>query len=102
MAAQVDVPASPLLTLQKALVEQMQRLVGEYMKDLYRQKSNSAATAQSMAPHPEVVINIDEEGYPILPDISPTNDTKKADLVGVMCNYLNKHYCTSNNVVMIA
>ena len=86
----MNVNATPFLSLHKDLVEKIQRLLGEYTKDLHRQHSQSAQLRSAQTPDDRQTCDWSE--FPILPEIPLTGSMKKRDLVDVMRTYLHKHY----------
>lgn len=94
MAENIGVRTASFVQLNIDTLKPLQRLFGEYMKDLDRLRkhigSGDIPVPMLVRPAKEIV-GITDNGFPLLPDISFI-DMKKDQLEDLLRTYLNAHY----------
>lgn len=86
----MGVSAPGFVTQHKDKVDEMKRLLLDYAKALRQVSNTNIQTRENTAPAD--LIQINENGYPILPDKVDFNSLRKSDLEEIIRTYLGWHY----------
>jgi len=95
----MGISASQFVNQHKDKIDEMKRLLLDYIKGLRQASARNDAERTSQSPADFIKIN--DNGYPILPDNLYFDNLRKTDLEELLRTYLGWHYSKQSFIIKI-
>lgn len=92
MAETAGVRYRPFTDVQEDKTKEMQRLVLEYVKTLKEITTHVPTSTEPVNPQAATTIRLNEDEFPILPDIKILQQCNRDDSEDILSRYIKQHY----------